>query len=281
MRKAKYSILLCMLAAALLLSGCQLAREEKEYSQDRLVGISVRIENSFDSGSGEGYFDRRQPHEPDGALVWLKTGYDENGVPMSGAEYDEDGWFDPVHLHFTTTDEGEEHALETTLYLAEELLPEHALLQMEHVYQREDGTLYAINGGSNYSGDMDGLGLKVSSSYATTFEGEKKSKTISIKLNVKYEKIVLSAEAIEMKGTGEELARHALTGQEEIWVSSDTEWVLIEETLSGGVIRRTSVNGPLDKETFVVRTANEQGICIRRSYRLRVSGGFSGEVSGT
>ena len=211
-------------------------------------------------------------------MVWLKTGYDADGVPMCGAEYSDDDWFDPVHHGIHISDEGESYTLETSMYLAEELLPEHARLEMEHVYQREDGTLYAIDNGSNYSGHMDGLGLKVSASYTTTFEGERKSSTTSIKLNVKYAEVVLSAEAVEMKGTGEELARHPLNKEDqEIWVSSDTEWVLIEETLADGTIRRTAVNGPLDKAYFNLRFPDAKGVCIRYQYKIRTPGVIEGE----
>lgn len=279
MKKAKYIVLSMLLAAAVLLSGCQLALEEKEYSKDKLVGISVKLRGISYVWAGDDYFDRRQPHEPDGALIWLKTDYDENGVPMSGAVYEDDDWFEPVQIGFHVKDEGEEHALETTLYLAEDRLPDDPYLEMEHVYQREDGTLYAIDNGSNYSGHLDGISLKISQSYsATTPDGEKREQSTTIQLNVKYDEVVLSAEAIEMKGTGEEIARHKLTDQEDIWISADTEWILVEETLADGTIRRSAVNGPLNNETFFVRFANEQGVCIRQTYKLRTPGVLSDET---
>lgn len=280
MKKAKYAFLILMLAAAVMLSGCQLALEEKEFSQDKLVGISVRLSDSATRfNNHKEYVDRRQPHEPDGAMVWLKTGYDEDGAVMSGAEYDDNGWFEPVHLSVNVSDEGEEHTIETAMYLAKDMLPENPLLEMEHVYQREDGTLYAIDNGSTYSGELNGLGLMVSQSHTVTNpDGTKKQHTTKIKVNVWYEEVVLSAEAVEMKGTGEEIARHQLTGQEELWVSPETEWILVEETLDDGRTRRTAVNAPLDKETFYVRKANESGVCIRETYTVRTSGALSEET---
>lgn len=279
MKKAKFAFLILMLAAAVLLGGCQLAREEKEFSQDKLVGISVRLRSGGARyESPEAYFDRRQPHEPDGAMVWLNTEQDENGETISGPEYDSD-WFEPVHLSYHVKDEGEEHTLETTLYLAETMLPDNPLLEMEHVYQREDGTLYAIDNGSNYSGHLDGLGLTVSQSQSVTgADGAKKTDTTTIRLNVKYESVVLSAEAVEMKGTGEELTRHKLTGQEELFISPETEWLLIEETLADRSIRRTAVNGPLNDSTFFIRKQNMQGVCIRQTCRIRVPGALPDET---
>lgn len=279
MRKAKYIVLSMLLIAAILLSGCQLALEEKEYSRDRLVGISVRLSSSFSKWNRDNYFDRRQPHEPDGAMIWLRTDYDEDGVPMSGAVYEDDDWFDPAKIGFHVKDEGEEHTIETTLYLVKELLPDQPLLEMEHVYQREDGTLYAIDGGSTYSGDLDGLGLTISQNYSVTDpSGKKRTQSIKITLNMVYEENVVSAQAVEMKSTGEEIARHELTDQEELWVSADAEWLLIEETLADGTIRRSAVNGPLNNESFFVRFATEQGVCIRHTYKIRTGGALTGET---
>lgn len=280
MKKARFAFLMMILAAAVLLSGCQLAQEEKEFSQDRLVGISVRLRNS---GARyvpmEEYFDRRQPHEPDGEMVWLKHEYNEAGELMIGAEYDPDGWFEPVYQGVHLSDEGEERTLETTIYVAEKMFTEDPYLEMEHVYQREDGTLYAIDNGSNYSGHLDGLSLKISQNRTvTTPDGERKSETTTIKLNLKHAEIVLSAEAVEMNAEGEELARHKLTGQEEIWVSPETEWLLIEETLNDFSIRRSTVNGPLNQETFFIYTPELPGVCIRETYTIRTSGVLSDET---
>ena len=198
---------------------------------------------------------------------------------MIGPEYDDDGWFEPSLMICHVTDESEEYSLETAIYLAEDLLPDDPLLEMEHVYQREDGTLYAIDNGSNYSGSLEGLGLTVSQSNTVTKpDGTKKQHTTTIKLSVKYEEAILSAEAVETKGTGAEIARHELTGQEDIWVSAETEWILIEETLADGRIRRSAVNAPLEKETFFIRRAGESGVCVRESYTVRVSGVLSEET---
>lgn len=280
MKRAKHAFLILLLAAAVMLSGCQLALEEKEFSQDRLVGISVRLSDSATRFvNHKEYIDRRQPHEPDGAMVWLNWHTDENGESYNDVEYSGEDWFEPVHLSVHVSDEREEHTIETAIYLAEDILPDDPFLEMEHVYQREDGTLYAIDNGGNYSGNLDGLGMTVSQSNTVTNpDGTKKQHTTKIKVNVWYEEVVLSAEAVEMKGTGEELMRHELTGQEELWISSETEWILVEETLDGGTIRRSAVNAPLDKETFFVRKANSEGVCIRETYKIRTPGVLSEEM---
>jgi len=276
MKKAKYIVMTLLLAAALLLTGCSLALDEQEYSRDRLVGMSVRLGSGSVINSGG--INRYEPHEPDGQVIRLDIGYAEDGSPMIGSAYEDDGWFEPTKLHVNSGgDETEEYILETTLYLAEKMLPDTPYLQTERVYQREDGSIYALAGGNNYAGDLHGIGLTISESHsATNADGQTKTYTTTINLQVWYDEIVLSAEAVEMKGSGEEIARHKLKGQEEIWLSPETEWVLVEETLSDGRIRRTAVNGPLNNETFYIRKPVLPGVLIRETYKLRTSGTLTG-----
>ena len=147
------------------------------------------------------------------------------------------------------------------------------MLSMEHVYQREDGTLYAVDCGSNYSGALDGLGLKISETHTETDVSRKKtSVTTTVKLNVEYDEPTVSAVLIEMRGTDTELHRHALSGEKEIWLSSEAEWALIEEMLADGSTHRTAVNGPLGGQSVEIRTVNSSGVCVPHTYSLRVSG---------
>lgn len=278
MKKAKFTALCLLLVSALLLSSCRLAMDEQEYTRDKLVGISVKLGSGSVINSGG--INRYEPHEPDGQVIRLNMYTDENGVTFGGAEYDDSDWFEPVHMHVHSKDSGTEYTLETTIYAAEKMLPSDPYLQIERVYEREDGSLYALAGGHNYSGSLDGIGLTISESYSTTdADGQTKTSATTIKLTVKYDEIVLSAEAVEMKGTGEELARHQLTGQEELWISPETEWLLIEETLADGRIRRTAVNSPLNNETFFIRKPVLPGVLIRETYKIRTPGAFTGEQS--
>jgi len=279
MKKAKFVVLFLLLVSALLLSSCSLAMDEQEYTRDKLVGISVKLGSiqrihAENQRTGSRY----EPHEVDGHMIRLNMYTDENGVTFGGAEYDDSDWFEPVHMHVHSKDSGTEYTLETTIYAAKTLLPDEPYLQLERVYEREDGSLYALAGGHNYSGALDGIGLTISENYSTTdADGQTKTSVTTIKLTFKYDEAVLSAEAVEMKGTGEELARHKLTGQDEIWVSSEAEWLLIEETLADGRIRRTAVNGPLNNETFFIRRPDASGVLIRETYQIRTPGPFTGE----
>lgn len=278
MKKAKFTALCLLLVSALLLSSCQLALDEQEYTRDKLVGISVKLGSSQRIiAENQRTGSRYEPHEVDGKMIRLNMYTDEDGVTFGGAEYDDSDWFEPVRLHVHSKDTGEEYTLETTIYAAEKMLPADPYLQIERVYEREDGSLYALAGGHNYSGSLDGIGLTISESWSKTdADGQTKTTATTIKLNVKYDEVVLSAEAVEMKGSGEEIARHKLTGQEELWISPETEWVLVEETLSDGRIRRTAVNGPLNNETFHIRKPVFPGVLIRETYKLRTSGALTG-----
>ena len=278
-RVRKYAALLLALVLAAGLGGCQLALEEAAVSRDRFVGLSVLISDGMSHSVKDGeYFDRFQPHEVDGELLISRRWTDENGEEHIGDEYGE--WFDATKSGVHVKDDSVEHTVESTLYLYEEILPPGVLLICERVYQREDGTLYAVSGGHNYSGQLDGVGLAISESYTTIdANGKQISEKTTIKLNVKYEACVLSAEAVEMSGTDGEIARHELTGQDEVWISPEAEWVMVEEKLNDGTIRRTAVNGPLNRAYFTIRKSDYQGVCIPHTYTLRVPGALSDETN--
>ncbi len=277
MKNRKWTIMLLMAVVSLTLSGCRLALPEKTVSKDRFVGFSVILSSGTNAYDKDGnYFDRRVPHEVDGELLIKNITTNPNGDVCVGAEHSD--WF--THLHngmHIKDDDHEEYTIEGTLYLCKEMLPANPILICEYVYQREDGTLYAVDMGSNYSGHLDGMGLSASESWTETDEnGLKKSFTTSVKLDVRYDEAVVSAELIEMRGTGEALARHAMAEADEIWISQAAEWALIEETLKDGSVQRTAVNGPLDGQFFEARRVNDTGICVPMTYTIRVSGMLTG-----
>ena len=279
MKKAKFTAVCLLLVSALLLSSCSLALDEQEYTRDKLVGISVKLGSSQSvHNSNKLTGSRYEPHEVDGKMIRLEFGTFENGDQYIGPAYDDSGWFEPVRFTLHSKDEGEEYIVETTIYASEQMLPSDPYLQIERVYEREDGSLYALAGGHNYSGSLDGIGLTISESYSKTdADGKTKTTATTITLTLKYDAVVLSAEAVEMKGTGEEIARHKLEGQEELWISPETEWILIEETLNDFTIRRTAVNGPLNNETFFIRMPDTSGVLIRENYKIRTPGTLTGE----
>lgn len=281
MKKSKWA-LMCLLGLCMLaLSGCRLALEEKAVSRDRFVGASVILRDSF--GSANGCEDRSQPHEPDGELLIVKFEEAEDGVPRIGSEESE--CFTEVKNNYHVKDfesaKGESFNVEATLYLCEEKLPPHARLEMERVYQREDGTIYAVDGGTSYalSGQdirMGSLGFSLSESWkAESSEGLAEEFTVSVKLNVKAEKEVLSAALIEMDSANQEIARHELAGEEEVCLTPAASWALMEETLADGSIRRTAVNLTDGEGNVTVRWTNSKAMCIPMRYKLLTPGRLS------
>lgn len=272
MKRIKYAMLPALLAALLALSGCRMALDERTGEQNRLVGLSITVTDGYDSAYDTNGVNRLQPHEPDGAVVRLCFETDENGDAIL---YDfSDGRFDPPQMTYhVTNDDSVAYSLETTLYLIESRLPERPILRVESVYQREDGTLFAINGGHNYSGVLDGVGVTLSESCTTTdASGRTIAESTTLKLNVRYEAEVVSASAVEMRGADEALTRHELGEQENIRISAEAEWLLIEETLADGSVRRSAINAPLADAQCSVRIAGEAGMCIPKSYRFEVAG---------
>lgn len=262
--KNKWTVLVSALLIALTLSGCQLAMEEKEATPDRFVGLSVRLTDTSD-------FDRSEPHEVDGQRLIVPMETNEQGETMILSDSGE--WFSDVHLSLHTRDSGEERRFEGTLYVCPELIPSGVLLKAEEVYQRPDGSLYAVNGGHNYSGHLGGLKIEIDQSRTVTdSEGNETTDSCIVTLRVEEEAHVLSAELIEMDAANQEIARHALESQEEIRLSPQAEWALLTENLADGSARRTALNRPFNEtynETYIeIRRPNEQGVCAPVSYRL-------------
>ena len=255
MRKNKWAVIILALVCAVMLTGCQLALQEKEEVRDRFVGLSVRLTDSND-------FDRSQPHEVDGQKLIILIETNEMGETMIMSDCGE--WFSDVHLSLHTKDSGEERRIEGTLYVCEELI-----LNAEEVYQRADGSLYAVSGGHNYSGHLSGLKIEIDQSHTVTdSEGKKKTESCTVTLRIEKEARVVSAELIEMNAANQEITRHTLDTQLDVWLSAEADWALLQETMADGTVRRTAVNRPFEEADIEIRRANEQGVCVPRSYRV-------------
>lgn len=260
MKKNKWIVLAALALCMALLTGCQLALKENSDQTDRFAGLSVRLTGSSD-------YDRYEPHEVDGQVMIVPLGTNETGETFVMSDFGE--WFSDVHLHVNSTDEGEEYTISGTLYVCDELIPSGVILKAEEVYQRPDGSMYAVNGGHNYSGHLSGLKIDINQSRtATDTEGKKSSESCTVTLRVEKAEHVILAELLEMDADNQEISRHILNDQFEIPLSAETEWVLLHETLKDGSVRRTAFNAPLEEENIVIRIPNELGVCVPHGYRL-------------
>lgn len=256
---------LLVLSLCMLPTGCQLALDREDSAPDRFVGFSVRLTDPF---SDDPATDRRQSHEVDGQKLIIFTST-ENGETFIASDAGE--WLGDVHMHVKTTDESEQYLLSGVLSVCEEAIPSGCILQAEHVYQRSDGSMYAVKGGSSFSGSLGGLEIRVSeSSKITGSDGSARELFCEVTLTVEADLPLISARLTEIGEDGVPLAAHDLTGTEkEIWLSPEAEWALLEETMKDGSVRRTAVNAPLDEATVELLLPEENGILIPFSCTLR------------
>lgn len=262
MKRIKYisAALLCLMLLTLL-SGCRLALEANDAQPDRFVGFSIRLEDPFADD-----IDRSVPHEIDGQPLIIFIA-EENGETYVSSDSGE--WLSDVHMHVKSSDEGEEHLLSGTLNICDHKIPSGFILSAEHVYQRPDGSLYAVNGGSSYSGHLSGLEIKVNEeSKITDYAGKTVSALCEVTLTVASCGELLSARLVEMNDSNTPIADHPVGEPEEIQISSAAHWVLLEETLSDGSLRRSALNAPLDGQTFELLIPDQSGVAVPHSYTL-------------
>ncbi len=275
--KLKYFIRWAVIAIILyilsLLGGCQLAVEEQSVSADQFVGISVQLQPEFvfNHSSDEDYVDRSIPHEVDGEPLYLDISQTETGEPVMGINLG--SWFTSLNQHFNTVDTDKERSetvlIEATMYVCTDTLSSTPYLIVEQVYRREDGTLYAVDCGNNYGGHLDGLSITLSENHTTSdTEGNRTLSTVEVKLHIKERTQTNEVRILAMKGT-QIIEQFTICAENELWLPSDTEWVLAEEILSDGSIRRTALNEPLDNASVEMYTLCEGGVFIPQILTLR------------
>lgn len=214
---------LLLLAAAILLTGCQLARPEKEGGtyEDTMVGLYVVHYDSMeeadefydnphlteygsvamDTQFGEvsfpdtilvGELDRKShacvfPGMTEGWSLFALTVTEENGETYNTVICD----MDSNGSHFITTDEGEKVELEGTIYMGPpadaapnwDAYADNGFWRYYRVYQMADGTVY-LNGSGDSSSGGGGWGYSLDGTSTTTINGETTSKTVKASVNV-------------------------------------------------------------------------------------------------
>ncbi len=270
----RWAVIALLLYVLSLLGGCQLAVEEQPVQKDRFVGISVQLEPdfAFNHSGGEDYIDRSIPHEADGETLYLEITQTETGVPVIGIQAGK--WFTDLKKHFKTTDTNESQSeavsIEATMYVSAEALSSATpYLMVEQVYQREDGTLYAVDCGNNYGGHLGGLSIALSENHtAADPEGNRTLNSTEVKLHIKERIQADEVRILAMSGMNI-IEQFTIDTQDELWLPSAAEWVLMEEVLADGTIQRTALNEPLDKVTVQLYTLCEGGVLIPQALTLR------------
>ena len=275
----------CLLAALImsmvfLLSGCRLALDDSGAATERFVGVNVLLLSEWLEDDAPRY----EPHEPDGYLLAIIHDVGSEGEPIVGSDIDEH--FADIHMNYKSFSSGdwseigrdptsETYSITGTLYVDEGTLPEEPLLILESVYQRSDGTLYAVDDGgmSKYSGSPNGLTLSLSQDSQVSRGHQTISQSTSIEVSVKAVAPCLSAALIEMDGSNAELRRQTLGVETDVTVSADVSWALVEEYLADGTVRRTAINRqPADSFVTVYRPG-DNGLCLPVTYTVYFASG--------
>lgn len=135
----KKGVLIALLAALIMmLGGCQSARKEAPAS-DRFVGMNlVTIREGIDEN-------RSNPHELDGQYLLAPFAYSDDGEQYTKAVTN--GPYSNKNFSYGETDNGKEYTIRVDLYIGDLLIEPGDTLYLEQVYQRADGTFYAVGPG--------------------------------------------------------------------------------------------------------------------------------------
>lgn len=277
MKKNNCLLLALLVAATLLVSGCQLALENTNVSEDRFVGLNVLLMNEWPEYTAF----RQEPHEPDGYLLTIHHDVTSEGAPLIGSQIDDH--FNDIHLEYKHSTLGDQidaepansvasYSISGTLYIHEAQFSEEPILSLESVYQRSDGTLYAMEESSmgQYAGNLNGLTLSISQDSRATNGTQEISESLYAEVTVKTAVPASSIVLIEMDASNAELRRQTLGEDTDITVFSDAAWALLEEHLVDGAVRRTAVNLLSSDASATVFLSDGSGVCLPITYTLNI-----------
>ena len=266
----------------IVLSGCQLAKEEPEAEekagQDRLIGAFVTTEevlpNDMD-GNWKEYGESTGEKDEEGARIEkmiLPGNYDEensklvfpglDGYIIAATDIKEsiligDLW--NCDMDIETTDSGENIRLSGTLYVGKN--PEMNSVNVNYIYQTEEGLIYLDGTGHAYSSDTGGDSIEYEEIYESDEKGKMENCYTKIRINVEYVEKVEKIKVFQYEESGE------LAGSENVLITgndvkvkkaSGAVWAVVEEQNADDV-RRTvcSYNDEDEETTYAVKYAEE------------------------
>ena len=260
--KSKWAALLVVLLLAALLTGCSLAREDGTAAvEDELIGVMVRYRPNgeddhfyeYDEEAAAQYLlahvselkggEVTLPEGLNGGThvltdedrnlcVLFETAQDENeDGPYTYTKNTIGAIFNMANQSIAVTDEGESVEVSAEVYIDATQSGENAMLDIDPVYQRADGLVYAMQD-SGFMGHIGGMAKTISAeSTRTDSEGQKTKRSASYEVSVKTKPRVTRAVLVEMDGNNQPIASREIDlSRDELVerVSPETAWALVE-----------------------------------------------------
>lgn len=297
-RRVFLVVLICM---ALMLGGCQLAKEETAAAQpDRLAGVLVTEDylDLFDfeaylTDNAESLMGKDTMISPENSAeysgrIWaekVEGKYRDfvfpgvEGIKLiayeavdeeTGDEYqasDTDEGFADVNHHFISTDAEEAVEMEGTLYIAHSPTDTRTFY-INPVYQTEDGRIYVVSG-SGMTSDCEGGGFsqQIEEKREVSENGEVTAERTKVKVNFEYivppEKVAI----VEMDRENCVVNRTEFAaGDVPDSFSSEAEYIIVEFIALDGTVTR-EISGRADEYLHTFREV-ENGICIKQGTEI-------------
>ncbi len=218
-------ILTSCAALALLLTGCQLAREdEPRPDKGALCGVQVFLE---DGGDGEAFDEHAAGAEY--LLITRRTDAQGEAYVDFSQSAGISGGKNALHV----ADASEEITLTGTLTL---LRGHDETLHIYALYQRENGEIYRVKN-PGMGGMLDGAAVK----YTETKDDDTKSNAVNVMLSIREIDVLQNATVLQMNAAHEQLTATAYTADEllntdvpSLRAQSDCAYILIEERYTTG-----------------------------------------------
>lgn len=268
--KKKWGIIsiLTVFLGGVMFTGCRLAKEESVCSADNLIGMLVTTDGPKESDDLQ-EFDEEEKLEgrkteegwcefPQvaGAAIVREYDAEDDTVSVQGPE----GSFSDIHMEADVSDAGEKHKYSGVFHISADF---DGTLYFCPVYEREDGSVYAVMTGDRYDFEKEyfPMGATISKSVeeeeTVTWDGKKAADSISFTVHVKREMALKEFTLLEMRDSHEVICSTKVTeDQDSIKLQPETAYATAEmicRDMNGGETVVHTVYDPDGEENYIMR----------------------------
>lgn len=241
-----------LMVIALLLAGCQLAREESETSADALIGVLI----TSDDWTGEKLYAEDGRFETGKALMFPTA---NDVVCLSADECFES------RMNVKVADEGTTSEVAATVYINPSV--GRRAYRVNPVYQQADGQIYALAGNA-WMVDADGEGArystKLESTAARVQDGKRIEEHAEVEIAFETRFPAQTVRILEMNADG--IAQTHSFAPDELpetfRPAAGTEYLIVESIHSNGGARRTLLER--EGESFKIQVSVGEPMLINR-----------------